>query len=90
MYHKDEGIFITLCNAKGEEVKCTILFTFVDTTTGKEYMVFTDNTEDEEGYTRVYANQLDTNENNFTLLPINEERIWSVIEEMLAEMQKDK
>lgn len=89
MNQRDEDMFIVVCNDKGEEIKCEILFTFEDTTTGKNYMVYTDNTEDEDGHTRVYANQFGPNGNASPLLPIEDERIWAVIEEMLTEMQEE-
>lgn len=89
MNQRGEDMFIVVCNDKGEEIKCEILFTFEDTTTGKNYMVYTDNTEDEDGHTRVYANQFDPNGNASSLLPIEDERIWTVIEEMLTEMQEE-
>lgn len=89
MNQRDEDMFIVVCNDKGEEIKCEILFTFEDTTTGKNYMVYTDNTEDEDGHTRVYANQFDPNGNASSLLPVEDERIWNVIEKMLAEMQEE-
>ena len=84
-----EDMFFTVCNNEGEEVKCELLLTFEDSTTGKNYIVYTDNTEDEEGNTRVYANQFDPNGNASSLLPIEDERMWTVIEEMLTEMQEE-
>lgn len=89
MNQRGEDMFIVVCNDKGEEIKCEILFTFEDATTGKNYMVYTDNTEDEDGHTRVYANQFDPSGNASSLLPIEDERIWTVIEEMLTEMQEE-
>lgn len=90
MNQRDEDMFFTVCNDEGEEVKCELLLTFEDSATGKNYIVYTDNTEDEEGNTRVYANQFDPNGEESALLPIEEERIWTIIEEMLAEFQEDK
>lgn len=89
MNQRDEDMFIVVCNDKGEEIKCEVLFTFEDTTTGKNYMVYTDNTEDEGGHTCVYANQFDPNGKASSLLPIEDERIWNAIEKMLTEMQEE-
>ena len=47
------------------------------------------NQKDEDGHTRVYANQFDPNGNASPLLPVEDERIWTVIEEMLTEMQEE-
>lgn len=90
IHQDDKDMFFTVCNDEGEEVKCELLLTFEDNATGKNYIVYTDNTEDEEGNTRVYANQFDPNGEESTLLSIEEERIWTIIEEMLAEFQEDK
>lgn len=88
IHQNNEDLFFTVCDNEGEEIKCEILFTFEDNATGKSYMVYTDNTKDEEGNTRVYANQFDPTGNESVLFPIAEERIWAVIEAMLADFQE--
>ena len=45
-----KGIF-TIVNDEGKEIECEVLFTFESDETKKNYMVYTDNTLDEEGNT---------------------------------------
>ena len=50
-----EDISFTMVNEEGKEVKCDVLFTFDSDETGKSYVVYTDNTTDEDGYVKVFA-----------------------------------
>ena len=69
LYVKDET---------GKEVEMEILFTFDDDGTGKQYVVFADQ-NDEQG--KVYASCYDDEGN---LLPIETEEEWAMVEEVLG------
>lgn len=87
MENEKRGIF-TIVNDQGEEVECEILFTFDSDETKKNYIVYTDNTEDEDGSTRVYASIYDPTGENPSLIPIETEKEWQVIENILASVQE--
>jgi uncharacterized protein YrzB (UPF0473 family) len=87
MNEEKKGIF-TIVNDKGEEVECEILFTFDSDETKKSYIVYTDNTTDEDGSIRVYASVFDPTGTNPDLLPIETEKEWLVIENILAAVQE--
>ena len=53
-----KGVF-TIINNAGEEIECEILFTFDSDETKKSYIVYTDNSLDENGSTKVYASIYD-------------------------------
>ena len=82
-----KGIF-TIVNDEGKEVECEVLFTFDSDETKKSYIVYTDNTTDESGSTRVYASVFDPTGVNNTLQPIETEKEWLVIENILASVQE--
>ena len=44
-----------IIDKKGKEIEFEVLFTFESDETKKNYMVYTDNTKDKDGNTRVYA-----------------------------------
>ena len=44
---KEERMTFKITNDEGQEVECEVLFTFESDETGKNYMVYTDNTVDE-------------------------------------------
>ena len=73
----------TARNENGEEVVCEVYFTFDSEETGKSYIVYTDNTKDEEGNIRVYASRYNPEEDNMTLLPIETDREWEIIEKIM-------
>ena len=52
---KEELVKFKVFDEDGKEVECEVLFTFDSDETNKSYMVYTDNTVDEDGNTRVYA-----------------------------------
>ena len=87
MNEEKKGIF-TIVNEKGEEIECEILFTFDSDETKKSYIVYTDNTTDEDGSIRVYASVFDPTGTNPDLLPIETEKEWLVIENILAAVQE--
>ncbi len=82
-----KGIF-TIVNDEGKEVECEILFTFDSDETKKSYIVYTDNTLDEEGSTKVYASVYDPTGQNPALMPIETEKEWLVIENILSSVQE--
>ena len=82
-----KGVF-TIVNDKGEEVECEILFTFDSDETKKSYIVYTDNTVDENGSTKVYASIYDPTGQNPALIPIETEKEWLVIENILSSVQE--
>ena len=72
----------------GKEIECEVLFTFESDETKKNYIVYTDNTLDEEGNTKVYASIYNPNEENTNLIPIETDKEWKIIETILEELQQ--
>lgn len=86
--YSDERMTFKVTNNEGKEVECEVLFTFESEETGKSYMVYTDNTKDEAGNTRVYASTYKQGEENMTALePIETEKEWKIIDKILEELQ---
>lgn len=83
----DKGKF-TVLNVQGKEVECEVLFTFESEETQKNYIVYTDNSVDVDGSTKVYASTFDPGGNNPELKPIESDKEWKVIETILAEIQE--
>lgn len=81
---------------EGRQIECDTLFLFDSPETKKSYIVYTDNSIDEEGNTRVYASIYDPKElkvsedeefASLNLTPIETEKEWKIIETILEEMQ---
>ena len=79
----------TIINKEGEEITCEVLFTFESEETQKNYIVYTDNTKDNEGNIKVYASIYNPEKENNELLPIETEREWRVIETILESIQEE-
>ncbi len=82
----DKSVF-TIMNDEGKEVECEVLFTFDSDETKKSYIVYTDNTLDENGSTKVYASTYDPTGKDATLGPIESEKEWLVVENILSSIQ---
>ena len=70
-------------------IEFEILFTFESDETNKNYMVYTDNTTDEEGNTKVYASVFNPNAEPLELLPVETEREWKVIETIITSIEEE-
>lgn len=85
---KAKDAYFTMKTA-GQEIQCQILFTFEDDANGKQYVVYTDNQEDEEGNTRVFASQYDPEAEKITLKDIETEEEWALVSSVLAQYQEE-
>ena len=86
---KDEIMTFKVTNDEGKEVECEVLFTFESDETKKNYIVYTDNTLDDEGNTKVYASIYNPEEEETKLLPIETDKEWKIIETILEELQNE-
>ncbi len=86
---KQESTF-TIVNEDGEEVVYDMLLEFADEKKGLYYIVYTDNTVDDEGYTIASAATFDPTEENWQLFPIRTAEEWEKIEQILASLSDDE
>lgn len=84
----EEKLTFKITGEDGKEIDCEALFTFEGKETGKNYIVYTDNTTDEEGNTKVYASIYDPEKQDQNLQPIESEEEWKMVEEILDELTK--
>lgn len=86
---KDEIMTFKVTNDEGKEIECEVLFTFESDETKKNYIVYTDNTVDDDGNTKVYASIYNPEEEETKLLPIETDKEWKIIETILEELQNE-
>ena len=72
----------------GEEVTCEVILGFTDDVTGKEYIIYTDNSSDEDDQLNIYASQVDP-EDADNILPIETEEEYAFIQEVLDSMMSE-
>lgn len=84
-----EGMSFVTIDADGNEMECEALFTFDSEETGKGYMVYTDNTVDEEGNTKVYASIYEPEGENGFLQPIESDKEWQIVETIFKEINEE-
>ena len=76
-------------DSDGKEIEFEVLFTFESDETKKNYMVYTDNSKDEDGNVRVYASVFVPNAEPLELLPVETEREWKIIETILESIDEE-
>lgn len=86
MYNNERMTF-KVKNDKGVEIEYEVLFTFESDETGKKYIVYTDNSSDESGNTKVYASIYTGEGDEMTLEAIETEKEWKIIDKILEEIQ---
>ena len=86
---KNEEYAFTVLDENGKEVECEVIVTFESDETGKNYIVYTDNTLDENGCTKVFASIFDPNSDDMVLQPIKTEKEWAIVELILEELQSE-
>ncbi|MGN1342737.1 MAG: DUF1292 domain-containing protein [Bacilli bacterium] len=74
---------------EGKEIEFEVLFTFESDETKKNYMVYTDNSKDDEGNIRVYASVFVPEAEPLELLPVETEREWKIIETILQSIEEE-
>lgn len=89
MQNNEEVMTFKVMDENGKEIECEVLFTFESEETKKNYIVYTDNTTDDDGNTKVYASVYNPNEAETKLMPIETDKEWKIIETILEEIQSE-
>ena len=89
MQNNEEVMTFKVMDDNGKEIECEVLFTFESDETKKNYIVYTDNTIDDDGNTKVYASVYNPNEEETKLMPIETDKEWKIIETILEEIQSE-
>ncbi len=79
---------MTVINENDEIMDVDVLFTFKNTATGVCYIVYTENTSDENGDTEVFASIFDPDDKTLSLQPIETEAEWAMLESKLREYER--
>ena len=85
----EERMTFKVFDDNGKEIECEVLFTFESEETKKNYMVYTDNTKDEQGNVKVYAAIYEPDKDETKLEPITSDHEWAIIEKILEELQEE-
>lgn len=83
----NERMTFKAINDQGVEVQYEVLFTFESDETGKNYIVYTDDTTDDSGNVKVYASTYIAEGEKYNLSAIETDKEWKIIETILNELQ---
>ena len=82
--------YFTYIDNDNNEKKMRVLYTFDLVETGKNYIVYTDDTKDGNGLIKVYASCYNPNKKTTDLLPIETDKEWKLIEGIFNNLNKEK
>ena len=85
----EERMTFKATNTEGKEVEYEVLFTFDSDETNKSYMVYTDDSKDENGNIRVFASTYVNDGDMTELSPIETDKEWKIIDTILKELQEE-
>jgi len=84
-----EDMSFTMENDDGEEVTYDVICMFDSDETGKSYVVYTDNSIDDEGYARIFASVINEEGEDIRLSEIETDEEWDMVQGILDEMPED-
>lgn len=73
----------------GNDVECQVLMTFEGESNGKNYILYTDDSLDEDGNTQVYASVYEEGEDGVVLNPIETDEEWEMVAQVLQEVTEE-
>ena len=85
---EEKNRYFTVTDNSGKTLEYEILFTFDSEETGKSYIVFTDNSLDEDGSIITYAATYDKNGETLALQDIKTDKEWNLIEHLLSSIEE--
>jgi len=88
MQIKEEKMKFMVIDETGREIECEGWFSFESAETNKNYLVYTDNSEDEDGSIRVYGAVYQPDKKEGVLEPIETDEEFAFIEKALEKWYK--
>ena len=88
---KLEDMKLTVTDESGKQVICDVLLTFENEETGKNYIVYTDNTKDSFGKVQVYASVYteDDQTREISLQEIETDEEWETVSEAIEMVREE-
>lgn len=78
-----------MTNNEGKQIIYEVIFTFDSDETEKSYIIYTDNTKNDEGKLKLYASTYILNKANSELKPIKSDKEWKVINAIISSFQEN-
>lgn len=89
MSKKKDLNYFTVTDKNGKETEYEILFTFESEDTNKNYIVYTDNTVDDEDMIKTYASIYEENDGVLKLSPITDDKEWNLVEKLINQATEE-
>jgi uncharacterized protein YrzB (UPF0473 family) len=89
MSKKKDLNYFTVTDKNGKETEYEILFTFESEDTNKNYIVYTDNTVDDDDMIKTYASIYEENDGVLKLSPITDDKEWNLVEKLINQATEE-
>ena len=84
---QEESMTFTVTDKDGNETELELIFSFFSDEFGKDYIIYTDQSSDANGNTKVFASVYKPDSEDNVLYPIETEEEWALIERILDHLQ---
>lgn len=84
----NEDNTISLIGDDGKSIKYDIVLTFQANENNQLYIVYTDNTQDEDGFIKTYAGIYHEEYGKKSLLPVETDEEWELIDRLLKKLEE--
>lgn len=85
----DKYLTFKVKDEEGKEITCEEVYTFKNEQTNKTYMVYTDNTFDEDGALKLYAGIYNPDSLDKKIIPITDDKEWAFVSEMVETLEEE-
>ena len=85
---EEETMLFDVIDDDGNKMECEVLFTFTSEDNNKNYMLYTDNSLDDEGNIKTYVATYDEISENTKLSPVTSDEELEMVEKMLKEYEE--
>lgn len=86
---EEKKLTFKIKDENGLDIECEELYSFKNESLNKNYMVYTDNSYDEDGCLCIYAAIYNPQDEEKKLLPIEDDNEWAFVEEMINTLQEE-
>lgn len=84
---EDKILTFTIKDEKGKDITCEEVYRFKNEETQKTYLVYTDNTFDEDGCMKLYAGIYNPNSSEQKIIPIVDDKEWAFVSETVEALE---
>lgn len=86
---EDKILTFAIKDEKGNDITCEEVYRFKNEETKKTYLVYTDNSLDEDGFLKLYAGIYNPDSEDKKIIPITDDKEWAFVSETVEALERE-